>query len=60
MAKIKITLVKSTNCCRKVQIATVEALGLKKLNSSVVHEDNPCVRGQIEVVKHLVKVENAD
>lgn len=57
MAQIKITLVKSTNCCKKNQIATVEALGLKKTNTSVVREDNACVRGQIKVVSHLVKVE---
>ncbi|HPK15304.1 MAG TPA: 50S ribosomal protein L30, partial [Clostridia bacterium] len=34
-----------------------KALGLKKTQSSVVHEDNPAVRGMIFKVKHLVKVE---
>lgn len=57
---IKITLVKSTNSCKANQIATVQALGLKKTNTSVIHEDNACVRGQIAVVSHLVKVEDAE
>ncbi len=41
----------------KTQRKTVEALGLKKTNSSVVVEDNPAIRGQIKQVKHLVTVE---
>ncbi|MDN8848171.1 50S ribosomal protein L30, partial [Staphylococcus aureus] len=39
------------------QRKTVEALGLKKTNSSVVVEDNPAIRGQINKVSHLVTVE---
>ena len=57
MANLKITLVKSTIGSLKDQKATVKALGLKKTQSSVVHEDNPAVRGMIFKVKHLVKVE---
>ena len=57
MAKLKITLVKSTIGALDDQQATVKALGLKKTQSSVVHEDNPAVRGMIFKVKHLVKVE---
>jgi large subunit ribosomal protein L30 len=57
MANLKITLVKSTIGALDDQQATVKALGLKKTNSSVVHEDNPAVRGMIFKVKHLVKVE---
>ncbi|MBC8531592.1 50S ribosomal protein L30 [Gehongia tenuis] len=57
MAKVKIELVKSTIGCKKDQIATVEALGLKKLHSQVVHEVNPAIEGMIFKVKHLVKVE---
>lgn len=55
--KIKITLVKSTIACLDKQKKTVEALGLKKIGSSVVREDNEAVRGMVFVVKHLVKVE---
>lgn len=57
MAKLKITLVKSTIGALDDQQATVKALGLKKTNSTVVHEDHPAVRGMIFKVKHLVKVE---
>lgn len=57
MANLKITLVRSTISALEDQKATVKALGLKKTQSSVVHEDNPAVRGMIFKVKHLVKVE---
>ncbi len=53
---IKITLKKSTIGCKKDQIATVEALGLKKIRQSVEHPDNPQIRGMIFKVKHLVEV----
>lgn len=55
--KLKITLVKSTIGRLEKQQKTVQALGLKKIGSSVVHNDNPAVRGMIFVVKHLVTVE---
>lgn len=57
MAQLKITLVKSTIGCLKKQIDTVKALGLRKIRSEVVHEDNPVIRGMIFRVKHLIKVE---
>lgn len=57
MAKLKITLVKSAIGALKNQQATVEALGLKKINSSVEQPDNACIRGMIFKVRHLVKVE---
>ena len=57
--KIKITLVKSTIGCLEKQKKTVEALGLKKIRSSVVKTDNACTRGMIFVVRHLVSVEEA-
>ena len=59
MAKIKVTLVKSTIGCKKDQIATVEALGLKKIRSEVVHNDTPQILGMVNKVSHLVKVEEA-
>lgn len=55
--KLKITLKKSTIACLKDQIATVQALGLRKVNQSVVHEDTPTIRGMIFKVKHMVDVE---
>ena len=57
MGKVKITLVKSTIGCLKDQKATVAALGLRKIRSEVILEDNPCIQGMIFKVKHLVKVE---
>ncbi|HEY8349673.1 MAG TPA: 50S ribosomal protein L30 [Clostridiales bacterium] len=57
MAKLKITLIKSTCKCNKNQKATVEALGLKKIRDFVEHEDNPQIRGMIKRVSHLVSVE---
>ena len=55
--KLKITLVKSPIGAIPKQKATVEALGLKKLNKTVEMPDNAAVRGMIWHVRHLVKVE---
>ena len=58
MAKIKVTLVKSTIGQVESVKATVAALGLKKIRSSKELEDTPATQGMIAKVKHLVKVEN--
>ena len=58
MAKIKVTLVKSTIGQIDSVKATVAALGLKKIRSSKELEDTPAIQGMIAKVKHLVKVEN--
>ena len=55
--KLKITLVKSPIGAIPIQIATVESLGLKKLNKTVEMPDNDAIRGMIWHVRHLVKVE---
>ncbi|MGI6702217.1 MAG: 50S ribosomal protein L30 [Christensenellales bacterium] len=57
MSKIKVTLVKSTISSLKKHKKNIEALGLSKVGSSKVHEDIPSIRGMIDVVKHMVKVE---
>ena len=57
MAKLKITLVRSTIGRKQNQIKTVEALGLRKIRSVVEHEDTPQIRGMINRVSHLVTVE---
>jgi large subunit ribosomal protein L30 len=57
MAKIKITQVKSSIGSTKRQKATLEALGLKKLNQTVEHEATPQVVGMARKVGHLVNVE---
>ncbi len=55
--KLKVTYVKSAIGYNKNQRTVLEALGLKKLNSSNILPDNESVRGNIFKVKHLVKVE---
>lgn len=56
---LKITLVKSPIGAIPKQRATVEAMGLKKMHKTVELPDNDCTRGQIQQVRHLVKVEEA-
>lgn len=60
MAKLKVTLVKSVIGSSETQRATVETLGLKKLNSFNEHNDTPQIRGMIRKVEHLVKVEEME
>ena len=58
MAKqLRITLVNSVIGRPEPQRVTVKSLGLKKLNHAVEHEDTPQIRGMINKVSHLVKVE---
>jgi len=57
MAKLKITLVKSTIGAVPKHKKTVEALGLRKLNKTVELPDNAATRGMVKQVQHLVKVE---
>jgi ribosomal protein L30, bacterial/organelle len=55
--KLKITLVKSTIGAIPKHRKTVEALGLKKLHKTVEMQDNDAMRGMVQQVRHLVKVE---
>lgn len=57
MASIQVTLKKSPIGRPQTQRRTLEALGLRKLNRSVVVADNPSNRGQIAKVSHLVVTE---
>ena len=57
--KLKVTLVKSPIGCVPKHRRTVEALGLKKVNKTVELPDNAAVRGMVNQVSHLVKVEEA-
>jgi len=57
MAKqLEITLKRSVIGKKEDQIKTIRTLGLKKVNHSVVREDNPAVRGMINKVSHVVSV----
>ncbi|MGI6297765.1 MAG: 50S ribosomal protein L30 [Saccharofermentanales bacterium] len=59
MAKLKVTLLKSTNNVRKNQYATVKALGLNKIGQTAEVEDNAATRGMVKTVAHLVRCEEA-
>jgi len=54
--KIKITLIKSLAGKKERHRRTIKALGLKKMHSSVIKEDNPQIRGMISKVSYMVKV----
>lgn len=56
MATVKIKQVKSRIGAPKDQRRTLDALGLKKLNHVVEHEDSPSLQGMIRKVHHLVKI----
>lgn len=60
MAKIKITQVKSSIGSTKRQKLTLEALGLKKLNRSVIHETTPQIVGMVNKMRHLISVEEVN
>lgn len=57
MKKVKITQIKSRIGSNSSQRATLDALGLHKLQHTVEHELTPQIEGMIRKVKHLVKVE---
>ncbi|MDW0110010.1 50S ribosomal protein L30 [Sporosarcina jeotgali] len=54
--KLEITLTKSVIGAKPAQRKTVEALGLRKMNQTVEHQDNVAIRGMINKVSHLVTV----
>ena len=59
MKKIKVTLLKSVAGIRKTHLATVRGLGLKKINQRVELDDTPAVRGMINKVNYLVRIDAA-
>lgn len=60
MAKLRITYVHSTIHRPEKQKRIIRALGLRRLNQTVLQEDNPAIRGMIKKVKHLVRTEAVD
>ncbi|NDC88391.1 MAG: 50S ribosomal protein L30 [Bacteroidetes bacterium] len=60
MPQIKITQVRSAINQTKTQKRTLEALGLRRINHSVVHEETPQVKGMVTKVLHLVRVEQTE
>ena len=59
MAKLNITWVKSGIGYEEDQKRTLKALGFHRLNEVIVKEDSMAIRGMINKVRHLVKVEEA-
>jgi large subunit ribosomal protein L30 len=57
MGKLRVTYVKSSIGYNKRQKSTIKALGFRKLNQTVEHDDTPSIRGMINSVSHLVAVE---
>ncbi len=55
--KLHVTLVRSPIGYSKRQKATVRALGLRRMHQTVVVPDNPAVRGMVQKIAHLVRVE---
>jgi large subunit ribosomal protein L30 len=58
--KLKITYKKSAIGYERSQGATVRALGLRRLNQMVEHDDTPVIRGMVHKVNHLVVVEEVE
>ena len=57
MSKLRITLVKSPIGYERDQGETVRALGLRRIRHAVEKDDSPTVRGMVQKVRHLVKVD---
>ncbi|MFE9326869.1 50S ribosomal protein L30 [Nocardia sp. NPDC052278] len=57
MADLKVTQIKSSIGAKANQRESLRTLGLRKIRQTVVREDNPANRGLINVVRHLVTVE---
>jgi large subunit ribosomal protein L30 len=57
MGKLKITQIRSTIRRKENQKRTIEALGIRRLHQTVIKSDTPQIRGMINRVSHLVRVE---
>jgi large subunit ribosomal protein L30 len=60
MSSLKVTQLRSVIGRPKDQKVTIRRLGLHRINDSVVKEDRPEIRGMIEKVRHLVRIEEVD
>ena len=59
MTQVKIKLVKSLIGSKKDQIATAQALGLKKIGDVTVQPNNPQTQGKVKKISHLIEVTEA-
>jgi large subunit ribosomal protein L30 len=60
MARLKVTQTRSKIGQKQNQRETLRTLGLKRINDAVVKEDRPEIRGMIQTVIHLVRVEEVE
>jgi large subunit ribosomal protein L30 len=60
MPRLKVTQVRSLIGSKQNQRETLRSLGLKRINDAVVKEDRPEIRGMIQTVTHLVRVEEVE
>ena len=58
--KLKIKLVRSPIGYNRRQRATLKALGLRKINDEVVHDDSPQIRGMVNAVIHMLEVKEIE
>ncbi|BED92791.1 MAG: 50S ribosomal protein L30 [Candidatus Paraimprobicoccus trichonymphae] len=56
MKNLKIKLIKSLNNKKKKQVLVANSLGLKKVNNTKIHPDNPQTRGKIFKINHLLEI----
>ncbi len=56
---IKVTLIRSPIGCRKNHLANVKGLGLKRMHQTVILQDTSAIRGMVNRVNYLLKVEDA-
>jgi large subunit ribosomal protein L30 len=60
MPRLKVTQIRSVIGAKQNQRDTIRSLGLKRINDAVVKEDRPEIRGMIQTVTHLVRVEEVE
>jgi large subunit ribosomal protein L30 len=58
--KLRVTLTRSPIGRKPGHVRTIEALGLRRIRATVVHEDTPVIRGMIAQVAYVLQVEAAD
>lgn len=58
--RIRITQVRSAAGRQKIQQRTLDALGIKRHQQTVVHNDTPAIRGMIAKLEHLLEVTEVD
>lgn len=60
MADLKVKLVKSLIGSTKSQLATAQALGIRKIGDESIHPDNPATRGKLRKLAHLIQVSETE